>query len=195
MLIGFSEFCIHWGGYLLTGVVFGGVICWIAYCTSDAFAFWISKWMMHIPIWGGLYTDLQINRFLYFLSLSVCYEHDFLKCLDTAKKCVTNPYLKTEIEKTAKNVSEGLSIAQAFERSQLFEPFIIRIINVGEKTGQISSSLQEINAYRSYALHEKLNKKMKNIQPIILVVLGGFILWIVSALFLPLYDHMGSIGL
>lgn len=91
-------------------------------------------------------------------------------------------------------VAGGLSLSQAAERQHLLDDLSIRMIAVGERTGKLVDALDFARKHHKRALEKSLDGLIQTLEPTMLLILGGLLLWIVLGTIYPLYDSFSHIA-
>jgi type IV pilus assembly protein PilC len=91
-------------------------------------------------------------------------------------------------------IADGESISSSFATVGLFSPLIIRMVSIGETTGEMDVALKNVSYFYTREVTEKIEKIEPAIQPIITVFLGLMVCWIILSVMAPIYDIMLTIG-
>lgn len=114
--------------------------------------------------------------------------------LDIIKNAFKNLVFKFAVENTNTNIKNGLSLSDSFRKNSIFEPFIIRMISAGEKTGELDKQM----SYIANSYYTKVNRMVevmeKTIESIVLTIAGIFFFIIVLALIVPVYQLVSRMG-
>ena len=88
-------------------------------------------------------------------------------------------------------MQNGKSINNSFSKTKLFDDIVLNLINTGEISNSLVITIDEIKKIYKNRFNDKINLLTSLIQPIFLIVIMGLILWIVLAIFIPIWD-MGN---
>ena len=88
-------------------------------------------------------------------------------------------------------VTEGVSLADAVERTKLAADMTVRMIEVGESSGDLPQMLEDIAEFYDQEVENRLGMLTTMIEPVLMVSMGMIIAVIVVALYLPIFE-MGS---
>lgn len=106
-----------------------------------------------------------------------------------------NSFFRQSLFRIFSLMEEGYSLAEAWEKTNLSDPLIIRLLKVGEKTGTMESSLH----YLQKIYEENLNRQgaflLTMIQPLLLTMLGALVIFVLLAVIGPLYQTVGGLAL
>ena len=93
-----------------------------------------------------------------------------------------------------RSVEEGRTISDPLRETKVFPPMVVQMINVGEQTGALDQMLSKIADFYEEEVDVAVAGLVKLLEPLMIVVLGGIIGIIVTAMYLPLYTILGSIS-
>jgi type IV pilus assembly protein PilC len=108
------------------------------------------------------------------------------------EKISSNMVIQSAIRRARERVSTGTSISDSFASEQLFPPFVIRMMRVGETTGALDASLANISYFYSRDIDESIAKVQAMIEPALTVVMGLILGWIMLAVLGPIYDTIAK---
>ncbi|MGE3593582.1 MAG: type II secretion system F family protein [Arcobacter sp.] len=83
----------------------------------------------------------------------------------------------------------------SFLRTQIFDDIVLNLINTGEISNSLSITIDEIKKIYKNRFNDKMNLLISLIQPTFLVMIMGLILWIVLAIFMPIWDMENMINI
>jgi type IV pilus assembly protein PilC len=88
-------------------------------------------------------------------------------------------------------VTEGVSLAVAFERTRLAPDMTVRMIEVGESSGDLPEMLEDVADFYDQEVENRLTAITTLIEPVLMLTMGLVMAVIVVALYLPIFE-MGS---
>jgi len=106
---------------------------------------------------------------------------------------VGNTVLADAIHKARENVREGESIADPLRRSGLFPPVVIQMVAVGEKSGELEKMLLKISDSFDRTVETRITALMSLLEPIIILVMGLIVGFIVVAIMLPILQMSSGV--
>jgi len=164
----------------------------IFYRTSEEFAYKIDALMLRLPLVGKVLHKIDMARFTHFFSVMFNSGIDVLESLSTAGGVVNNRVLKESVELVRTNVTEGTSLTNSLRISNRFPTLVIRMFKVGEDSGNMQSALENVNFFYNREVNDAVEAMVGSIQPILTVVMGTIIFWVIAAVFGPLYDSFSK---
>lgn len=98
------------------------------------------------------------------------------------------------LQSVANRILEGNTFSQSIKESDWFDAGTSQIIAVGEKSAKLGGSLKHIAEYQKRELEKNLNALIGAIEPIMLLIMGGMLVWIIMGTIYPLYDSFSKIN-
>jgi type IV pilus assembly protein PilC len=114
-----------------------------------------------------------------------------VQSLDTTAGVISNSVVAQRLTETRKMVTEGVSLADAFERTRLAPDMTVRMITVGEQSGDLPQMLEDIAEFYDQEVENKLTVLTTMIEPVLMLTMGVVMAFIVVALYLPIFE-MGA---
>lgn len=141
---------------------------------------------LKIPVFGDLNRKVAVARFSRTLSTLLNSGVQLLQGLDIVRNVMDNVVLSKVIEATMVSVKEGESLADPLRRSGRFPTLFIHMVTVGEKTGQLEQMLQKVADTFDTEVDHSIDAMTALLTPVMLVVMGGAIGFIVFAVMMPI---------
>jgi general secretion pathway protein F len=191
-LVWVSHTLSHYFLFLIAGMAlfFYGFYRWTK--SSSGRPAW-HRFVLKIPAVGPLVRQVNIARFARTLSTMLHAGVPLLRSLDTGKEIMGNVILRKAIEDAKISVTEGEALAATLKRSGHFPPTVIHMIAVGERAGQLEQMLGRIAATYEGEVDTKLARFTTLLEPLMLVVMGGTVAFVVFSILQPIMD-MGTFG-
>lgn len=142
---------------------------------------------------GPLARSLNVGRFARTLGTMLKSGVPLLRALDIAKQIVSNVIIRGAIESSKKAVTEGESLAVTLRRSGQFPPTMIHMTAVGERAGQLEAMLERVADTYEAEVDIKLGRLASLLEPLMLVLMGGAVAFIVFSILQPIMD-LGQLG-
>lgn len=174
-----------------TPIIFSAAII-LLYRKSPTFALRFDQLMLRIPYIGSVMRKIDMARFSHFFSIMFNSGIDLLQSLKTARDVVHNRVLKNAVEEARDNITSGTSLTNALRDTQQFPSLVIRMFKVGEDSGNMGDALENITFFYDREVNESVDTMIGMIQPILTIVMGAVIFWVIAAVFGPLYESLGQ---
>lgn len=193
-LIATSNFFANYTLYLVgAGVVFWFILKVMRVMSND-FKYHTDAVMLRMPVMGPLIRKISLSRFCQTFAVLFTSGLEILKCLEAAKQTCTNLVLVEAMETVKERVQEGSTIAAALERSGEFPSLVVRMVRIGEESGNLSGVLEQVAEFYDKDVNEAVEAMIQMIEPTMTAILGGMLLWIAAAVFGPVYDSFAKMG-
>lgn len=144
------------------------------------------RFVLKMPIFGDLVRMIAVSRFAKTMSTLLASGVPLLGALDIVKNILGNVILIDVIEKARLNIREGESVAGPLKRSGEFPPMVTHMIAVGERTGELESMLQSVAEAYDQQVSSRVAALTSLLEPLMIVVMGGAVGFIVFAILLPI---------
>lgn len=191
-LIATSQFFV---GYWWT-VVFGlpalFIFIILLYKRHEPFRRFADALLLKVPGVGPVIQKINLARFVKFFAITFNSGLGVLEAMEIAGKVVTNRVIKESVEVTKKSISEGVRITQALAESGSFPSLVIRMFKVGEDSGNMERSLANVNYFYEREIDDAVETMVAMIQPTLLIVMGGTLMWVIAAVFGPVYGSFSK---
>jgi type IV pilus assembly protein PilC len=150
--------------------------------------------MLKVPVVGMLVQKIAIARFCRTLSTLTASGVPILDGLEITAKTAGNAVIEDAIMAVRKSVEEGKTLSGPLRETKVFPPMVTQMVNVGEQTGALDQMLSKIAEFYEDEVDTAVEGLIKLLEPLMIVFLGGVIGVIVTAMYMPLYTILGSIG-
>ncbi len=191
-LINLSAFLNHYLWLLLVGLV-GLCVAhryWLK--TPGARIIW-DRFKLKWPLFGPLLVDVAVARFSRTLGVLLSSGVTIVEALELSEAVVSNAAMTEVIQETRRAVGSGQSVSRALAKDQIFPPVAIHMIAAGEKSGNMEEGLLRIADSLDSEIESKLSVMTSLLEPMMIIVLGGIVGFIVLAILLPIFDINSAI--
>lgn len=148
---------------------------------------------LRIPLFGDLIKKGAISRFSRTLGTLVTSGVPILQALNITRDTAGNVVISDAIQHVHDSVKEGESIVSPLEKSGIFPPMVVSMIDVGEETGQLPEMLLKIADVYDDEVDNTVAGLTSLLEPIMIVFLAVVVGTIVIALFLPLISIISGL--
>lgn len=149
--------------------------------------------MLKLPVVGMLVRKIAVARFCRTLSTLTASGVPILDGLEITAKTSGNAIVEDAIMAVRKSVEEGKTISGPLAETKVFPPMVVQMVNVGEQTGALDQMLSKIADFYEEEVDTAVAGLMKLLEPVMIVVLGGIIGTIVTAMYMPMYAILQKI--
>jgi type II secretory pathway component PulF len=153
----------------------------------------LSRTSLRIPIVGELLRKIALSRFArYFASLHSA-GLEMTPALALVGRLIGNAYLSQRFEQAVQRVMAGESLSRALKAVGEFPPIVIQMIALGERTGRMAKSLEDVRRYFDKEVDRTIKRSLTLFGPIMLVLLAGTFVLMALAFYLPLFQLLRGI--
>jgi general secretion pathway protein F len=187
LLINISAFLRSYGIYLAI-VAFIGVVIFRRSLRNPAARRRFHLAQLRMPMIGKLTRGFNTARFTRTFSILAASSVPVLEALRIAGEVVTNLPMRDAVADAAARVREGAPIGRSLAVSRLFPPMTIHLISSGESSGQLENMLERAAISQERELDGLLAAIVGLLGPMMIVVMGLFVMGIVFAMLLPIFQ-------
>jgi type IV pilus assembly protein PilC len=193
ILTGVSDFIINFWYIVLAGLG-AGFFAFKAYAKTKAGQIRIANIVFKIPILGPLQKEVILTELTRTLSLMVGSGVPILEGLTVTSGVVGNVIISDALQKAAKQIEKGFPISYSFAQYPDAFPYILaQMISVGEETGKMEEVLSKVSHVFEVDSEQKVKALTAAIEPIIMIVLGIGVAFLVVSVILPIYNLTTSL--
>jgi len=157
-------------------------------------AYYFDLFKLKVPIFGKLFSQVAVARFSRTLSTLLSSGVPILDALSIVERASGNAVIAEAVKESIGSVSGGSGLAEVFESKPVFPPMLIKMISVGEQTGQLDTLLEKIADFYDERVTAAVEGLTSMIEPLLIGVLGVVVGGIVIAIFFPMIKITQSIG-
>ncbi len=192
-LIGLSNFISN--NLIALLVVLGGVVIFVfRFKNTDRGKQLYDRLVFKVPIFGKIAKLVAISRFTRTLGTLIGSGIPLLEALEIGEAVVGNSVYVQALKNVRENVREGTSLATPLRESGVFPPLVTRMIAVGEQTGEMEEMLVKIADIYDLQVETYVSTLTSLLEPVMILIIGVIIGFIVFAILLPIFDLTSTIG-
>ncbi len=195
LLINLSAVFVDYWFQLLSFPVMAFFMLRILIVKNEKVRYFVDGIKLRIWLFGPLLTKIKLARFANYFAMMYSSGITVLDALKISEGMMDNLVLERSIQRARQNISDGTLISKSFEQLGVFPSMIVRMLRVGEDTGAMDEALLNVSYFYNREVKESIDKIEPAVMPILTVVLGGIMMWIMSAVLGPVYDAVSGVGL
>jgi type IV pilus assembly protein PilC len=194
ILIDVSQFTTSkHGAIILIGGGVGSQIAWRKFKSTKFGKRVYDKYKLKVPVFGKLSHNIAVARFTRTLGTLLSSGVPILQAMETVAGAVDNETFYEIIMKCRARVREGDSIGDPLAKSGLFPPMVVQMVSIGEETGALDQMLGKVADFYEIEVESQLQSLAAALEPIMIVILGCIVGFIVIALFMPMISLISSL--
>ncbi|MBN1186546.1 MAG: type II secretion system F family protein [Bacteroidales bacterium] len=187
ILVGTMDFFKGFWWTILIGIV--AILCLIlAALKVDHIRFYLDSLFLKAPVLGKLNNKLQLARFARTLGSLLTGGVDIVSAIKTTQGITSNRVFAADIDNIEEEVLKGSSLAEAARKQDSFSEIATNMISVGEDTGALPEMLLEVAEIYDQESESAINAMTALLGPVMIVVLGLIIGFVVIAILLPIFE-------
>ena len=148
---------------------------------------------LKLPLIGEILRKIILSRFANTFALLYASGIPILESIRTTQQVVGNRAVRQGLERVEQLISEGQNVTAAFQHSGFFPPLVIRMLRVGESSGALDTALANVSYFYHRDVKESVERVQQLIEPLLTVILGGLLGWIMLSVLGPVYDVISKI--
>ena len=192
MIMGLGEFM---GKYWWLVIIVFYILFYITtkYMKTSSGRILRDKVIDRIPLLGKGVKSIVSMRFCRTLYLFVSTGYPIMQGLEYIKSTLNNSIAEKSISEAKEGLMRGEALSDGLAKNEYFDPILIQMVIIGERTGQLESITKEMAEFYEAESDVYITRLMSMIEPILIIIVGIIVAIIVIALFLPmvrLYDSL-----
>jgi type II secretory pathway component PulF len=173
---------------IVIGGIIGTIVMYRIWVATPSGAEMRDALLMRLPIAGPIVQKSTISRFARVLGTLVYGGVPILDALQLAGTAAGNLVFKKNALKVQEEVREGRAIADSMRDTGAFPPVLTHMVAIGEETGDIPRMLGRVSNSLDFEVDTALRRAISIAEPTILVVMGGFVGFVVLSIVLPIFQ-------
>ena len=146
--------------------------------------------LLKVPLFGELYTKIQVSRFCRTLSTLTGSGVPILQALTVVEKTLTNVVIQKAVRDIRLAISSGSSLVEPFKASGIFSPMVVQMVAIGEKSGKIDKMLEEVSKFYDPEVEYTIKNLTSLLEPFMLLAMGLMVAFIALSVLLPIFNLM-----
>lgn len=186
-LVALSNFVTHmW--WLAVALGLGLFKAWQMFRKTKPGIRFFDAFSLKVPIFGPIVRKIAIGRFAQTFAGSTRSGIPILNALAICADTAGNVIIHDSVMQVAAQVSEGAPLAPALDDTKQFPAMVTRMIAAGEKSGNLDEMLDEVARFYNRDVDFSVEKMTKLIEPMMTILVGGIVLFVLLALYMPVFN-------
>ena len=194
ILIGLTGWLNQYGLYLLLAVLIAAIAIYV-YVRTPAGKYSWHKMMLGLPVIGRIVHLSELSRCCRTMSLLIKVGLPLPEVLTVTARSINNKAINGGLNEVQQELIRGEGLAKPMDKSEFFLPLMTQMVRVGEETGNLENTLNTVSESFEAEADDKTNSAVALIQPIITIILGLVVGFVVLAMFTALYSIYNQIQL
>jgi general secretion pathway protein F len=187
LLIATSDFTRTYFVVIL-GILCAGVIALVTLHKNHEYKTRLDRLTLSLPLFGPLLFRLELARLTRTLGALMKSGLPVITAMEITQRVIQNSLIAQAMSDIKDAVQKGDNIADAVRTTGLFPPVVYHLIATGQMSGNIEGGLIEIAEMYDNEVQTAVRTLTSLLEPIILIVMGGVVAFIVMAILLPVFE-------
>lgn len=192
-LMGASHWFLNYW-WLLGLIIIALVILFKRFQTSAAGARKLDEWRMKAPVFGKVVKLNLFGQFARTLGTLLQNGVPVLTALKITEQVMSNSLIRAAIAKTREAVTDGKTLAQPLAQSKLFPQLMVDLVRIGEETGDVPGSLNNLADTYESELQISLRVMTNLIEPVLIILMAVIVGFLLLSILLPMFNLISHIG-
>ncbi len=161
---------------------------------NDGVKFNFDRLYLKLPFLGNLSVIYATSLFTSSLSTILAGGLPLNQALNISKGLIKNSFMQSNIIRAIEFIEQGKGFAQAFKEVDVFPDMALRMMAAGEEGGNLEKILKDIARFYEKDVEASLSILTSTIEPVLMVLMGFIIGFIMLAMYMPIFQMAGAIG-
>ncbi len=189
----FAEFVkANWMTLLLA--VLGTILAIIGLKRTKKGKYFFDMLAAKFPLSAGVISAGFAARFARCFSLLLSSGMQAVPAMETLSSLLGNAFYTERFTQSINDVKNGVTLTKAFRKTGVFPPMLLQMVAIGERTAQLEEMLSKTSSIFEQQQSEAIDRMTSALQPILLIIIAGFVMVVMLAIFLPLMDMTSNLG-
>ncbi len=183
----------NYGWYLLSFIIISIATIKFLYANNEEFKRGFDKTILKVYLFGKIIFNATMYRFTMIFTQLIAAGIPIADALDTAVLTVDNTAIKEKLANVTISVQRGMSLAEAFRDTGLFQGMLLQMVSAGERSGTLDSMLEKVADYFKMRFDEIVDNISSYIEPILIGFIAVMVLMMALGIFLPMWDLASAV--
>ena len=143
---------------------------------------------LHLWFTGPILRKIILARFANTFAMMYGSGITILDCIANSCDLANNQVIARSLAQVTQEIESGKNLTQSFQHTGIFPPLVIRMLKVGEATGQLDAALRNVSYFYDRDVKDSIKKVQVMIEPAMTIILGVLLGWVMLSVLAPVYD-------
>lgn len=192
VLLGLSNFIHQYAALLLLALI-GIAVVFVYYISTENGRRWFDRLKLTMPALGALNLRVAVSNFAHILSTLLASGIDLSQALHILRNVMKNKVIQGYIDQFIADIEAGRSLADAIEQADMLPVMLSQMTRIGEESGSLDAMLAQTAGFYDMEVENMSARLTSMIEPIIIVVLGMAVGFIVVSIALPMFTMISTV--
>lgn len=195
--VGFQVFTIRHNMlfifFVIIGVVLLSIFLAILHKINEKCAYVIDSLLLHLPLIKRYIVVNQTMDFAFAMKLMSTSHFPFLEALNQSLQVITNRRYKHGLNEVYKEIQNGNSISQSFDKQKILPSYLVTWIKISEVNGDVESVFTQIYEYYAVENSNIISGITVTVEPVFIIITGIILLFLISQFVIPIFKLLGAL--
>jgi type IV pilus assembly protein PilC len=193
ILLATSDFFVnYWYVILLTPPALIGLYK-VALISNPGLQYHLDNFKLHVWPTGPILRKIILARFANTFAMMYSSGITILDCIANSRDLVNNQVIARSLQNVMHEIESGKNLTQSFQQTGIFPPLVVRMLKVGEATGQLDQALLNVSYFYDRDVKDSIKKVQAMIEPTMTIILGTLLGWVMLSVLSPIYDLISKV--
>jgi type IV pilus assembly protein PilC len=155
--------------------------------------YFYSKMALRIPLMGKVFSQAFIASFCKTMGTLLAAGVSVLEVFDILATMTKNDVIKDAIVRSREYIVQGANVSLGLATAGFFPNMVVKMIQVGEESGSLPQVLERTSDYYERKVDSSINTILGLLEPIMIVTVGGIVLVVILAMYLPIFSMSATV--
>jgi type IV pilus assembly protein PilC len=160
---------------------------------SPQLQYQVDNLKLHLWPTGPILRKIILARFANTFAMMYGSGITILECLANSRELTNNQVISRSLDQVIREIEAGKNLTQSFAHTGIFPALVIRMMKVGEATGQLDLALLNVSYFYDRDVKDSIKKVQAMIEPTMTIILGALLGWVMLSVLGPIYDIIGKV--
>jgi type IV pilus assembly protein PilC len=152
----------------------------------------LDRYKITFPLIGPILRKIILSRFASSFAMMYASGITVLDAIRSCEEIMGNRPLESALRSAGQQIAEGKNLTAAFQDLGVFPPLVIRMLRIGENTGGLDTALLNVSYFYNREVRESVAKLQALIEPVLTILLGALLGWVMISVLGPVYDSISK---
>lgn len=173
-------------------VFIGGTVALFLWSRTSSGRMKVDAFLLKIPLAGNLVIQLSVAQATRSLATLLAGGITLVESWEIAAESITNRELRRRSSSILPMIREGRTFTESLEAANWMPALAVDMVGIGERSGSLREMLDEVAVFYDAESEVRLEQLTTTLEPAILVVMGGVVVTILLAIYLPIIQSISG---
>lgn len=180
--------------YYIVGAIMGSIFLLKKFISTEKGRLEWDRFLLKVPGLGDLLRKIAVGRFCSTMATMLTSGVNLLEALTICAGSAGNKIIESFVIGIRSKIEQGAKLSEPLGEGDVFPPMVVSMVAVGESTGALDDMLVKVSQFYEEEVDIAVKSVLSMIEPVMMVVIGGSVGFIVIAMYLPIFDMATLVG-